>query len=1128
MRRLVVLTTVFVLSLAGVVQAQSTTSALLTGRISDPSKAVISEAKVTVVNTDTNIRYESLTDKVGSYYVANLPPGMYRIEVEKLGFKTVTKPGIILHVQDALEINFEMALGSASESITVQGGAPLVQTESAALGKVTSDEQIVSLPLANRNFTQILALSPGVTVGLPDAGELGKNNQNVSANGAGTTYNSFQFNGIDANNISENSASGYGPEVGLAVPAPDTIQEFKVQTGLYDANSGRGAGANIDIVSKSGTNQFHGDLWEFLRNDAFNANDFFLNRNGQSRPVLKQNQFGLTFGGPIRKNKTFFFLAYQGTIQRNGVSPSLSLQSSLLPSLTNDRSAATLGEQFGGQTGFFGGTAVAPDGSNINPVALALLNFKFSNGRYAIPTPQVTLPSGLGEYTYSAPAHYQENQYTLNIDHTLTSKNQLSGRFFFSAAPQTTTFALYGANLPGWGQNESDKNLMFVASDTHTFSSKLINVARFGFVRFHGARTINEPITNSDVGITSPTGLPGIPSIAVNGLFKIGTPQTPEFVESTNMFDAQDTLFLVVGKHALRMGAEAKRDQLNVFLPYETRGYLSFLSFADFLLGESGSQNGTGISNIYSTSIYSGLFNAAERYIDFSSFFQDDYKISPRLTLNLGLRYDFFGPPSEIDGRLPTFDPRFADPEPPSEGTLTGLVLPSNYTGSLPAGVVLSDTSGLYNRSFRNFEPRFGFAYRLADTPAVVLRGGYGMYYARPSGQYALQVVGGSPFSIGVSRGGADNAQATFQVPVNPSVPPSSSFPMFLPRYQDSSYTYAGIERNLKTPYTQQYSLNLQYEFTPNFLWEIGYVGSRSTHLPSYIAYNQALLASPQNPVHGVTTNTVENLAQRLPILGAGSYSVECRTRLNANYNSLQTSVERRLSHGLTFLASYTFSKKLSYTTGPSNYDSLEMGTLTGDQTNPRQAYGLDSFDRKHRFVSNFVYQPPDFSHGPRPVRSILSNWRFSGVVVFQSGLPITVTDSNAGTIYSPEAFPVEAECTGLSPATSGSVQSRLNGYINPAAFTDAPAIGDGTGFGNCGVGILRGPNQRNLDFSLQRDFPIRERTKLEFRTEFFNLTNTPNFDLPESDRASGSSFGVISSTVSNPRIIQFALKLRL
>jgi len=1106
--------------------AQTADTGAITGKVYDQSGAVVAKATAVVTNTATNQSRQVPTSADGVFRVPLLPPGVYSVSVQAEGFEKETVAELHVIVSETATLEFRLKVGNVSVEVQVSSAAPLLQTESAALGNVTSDKDIVSLPLANRNFTQILGLSPGVVVGLPDAGELGRNNQNVASNGGRTTDNNFEFNGVDANNISENSASGFGPEVGLAIPAPDTIQEFKVQTGLYDAGSGRSGGANIDIVSKSGTNDYHGDLFEFFRNNALNANDFFLNKNDQPRPVLKQNQFGLTFGGPIRKDKTFFFIGYQTTIQRNGESV-LALQSANLPPLTNDRSAATLGAEFGGETGLFGGVAVAPDGSNINPVALALLNFKFANGQYAIPTPQ-TISNGVGQFTYSAPAHYEENQFTLNMDHTLNSKNQIAGRFFLSSAPQTTPFALYGANLPGWGQNESDRNLMLSVSDTQTIRTDLINVARFGFVRFYGNRTINEPITNADVGITSPLGLPGIPTIIVNGLFNIGTPASPQFREATNDFIGSDTLSLVSGKHSFRMGVEAKRNQLNTFLPFETRGYLELGSFADFLLGESAAQNGSPYSNIEASNIYSGNFDKAERYIDFNAFFQDDYKVNSRLTLNLGLRWDFFGPPSDVRGRLANFDQRFADPAPPPEGTLTGLVLASNYGGPLPAGVVKSDAPGLYNRSFRDFEPRAGLAYRLSDRPAIVLRAGYGIYFSRPGGQFALQTLTDLPFVLSYSAGGSGNAAATLEEPINPPVPPPSSFPQFIPRFQDSSVTEAGIQQNLHTPYTQQYSVNVQYEFAPNFLLTVGYVGSKGTHIPAGIDYNQAELASPANPINGVTTNLIENEAQRVPYLGISPFSYQAENELNSNYNSLQTSVERRFSHGLTFLASYTFSKNLDYSSGAANIDSLELSSITGDQTNYRQARGPDSFDRTHRFVFNFVYQPPALTHGPGAMRYALSGWQFSGVMVLQSGLPITVVDSLSGTIYGPQTYEyVRPDCVSNQYATSGSVEQRLGGWINPNAFQTAPAIGDGTGFGNCGVGILRGPDQRNIDLGIQRDFKIRESKTLEFRSEFFNFTNTPKFGLPLSDdiQAAGA-FGVIASSVSNPRIIQFALKL--
>jgi hypothetical protein len=286
------------------------------------------------------------------------------------------------------------------------------------------------------------------------------------------------------------------------------------------------------------------------------------------------------------------------------------------------------------------------------------------------------------------------------------------------------------------------------------------------------------------------------------------------------------------------------------------------------------------------------------------------------------------------------------------------------------------------------------------------------------------------------------------------------------------------------------------------------------------------VVATPQNPFNGVTTTTNENIAQRVPFEGVGSGSYTCGTTFTASYNSLQSSVTQRLNHGLQFQASYTYSKNLDYTSGTGGLDSLELSFLSNDQTNPRQARGLDNLDRTHRFVLSFVYQAPKMQMGPRFVQEALSHWQLSGETVLQSGVPITVTDSTAGSVYGNLVGFTRGECTGAPPASSGSVTQRLGGYFNPAAFTSAPVIGDGTGFGNCGVGILRGPSQLNLDLGIGREFVFAEKATLQFRTEFFNLTNTPKFALPTSDYAAGPAFGVISSTVSNPRIVQFALKL--
>jgi hypothetical protein len=1117
--------------------AQSPGTGAIAGRMTDLTGAVLTRTTVLAVDEATQMSRSAVSSDQGEFRISLLPPGSYSISASAAGFETRVVNHISVVAGETATLELKLSVGKAKDTVEVTGATDLAQTETSTLGRVIDEAAIESLPLANRNYTQLIALSPGVVVELPNAVALGRNSQNVSANGSKTTANNIQFNGIDANNLSQNSASGYQSEVGTAIPAPDTIREFKVQTANYDAGYGRGAGANVDLISRTGPNRWHGSAWEYLRNDALNANDFFSKRNGQTRPVLKQNQFGFDVGGPLKKNRAYLFGGYQGTIQKNGAS-NLSLVTAILPQLTGDRSAATLGAQFcpvnqSQNPGYMtagGGAQVLCDGSNINPVALSFLNFKFANGQFAIPSPQTLLPGqpdqiAIGESTYSIPADYREDQFSVNLDQALSNSNQLSGRFFYSRAPITEPFSPYGANVPGWGTNELDQNTMFVLSDTHIFNSNLVNVARVGYMRFDGDAVIAQPINAADVSMATPADLPQTPGLVVNGLFTIGTAGQPFYWQATNAYVAQDTVSLTHGRHSLRGGAEVKRHLVDVNVPYVNDGFLFLLSFPDFLLGQSAAENGSPLSNVFLSTGSSGIFRKDERYNDVAGFVQDDVRLRPWLTINAGLRYEIFGPPSDIHGRLPTFDTLIATPDAPPEGTLSGFVLPGNYTGPLPPEVVKSSHDGMWATRYSDVSPRFGFAARIPGTRTLVLRGGYGIYYDRMSADLAEQTVGQPPFSFKQSLQGAQNGGATLQQPYSPSLPPTSAFPIFLERVPGGGLSLAAISPRLNDPYIQQYNLNLQTELTRNLLWEIGYVGAKSTHVPGCVEFNQGLLASPSNPVNGETTNTLENLVNRLPFAGIASGSYSCTTAFDSRYNGLETSLTQRLSHGLQFLGSYTWSKNLDSLSGSGGLSNFELGFLTNDQTNQKQAHGPNDFDRTHRAVLSLVYAIPDFNSGPSALRTITAQWQLSTVAVAQSGTPVTPIDSGAGTIYGNITAFNRAECTGLNPASSGSLFKRIDGYFNPDAFADAPAIGDGTGFGSCGVGILRGPNQKNLDLAAEKRIPLSEWGALQLRAEFFNALNHPEFGNPITDRATGPAFGLITSTVSNPRLIQFALR---
>jgi len=1068
-----------------------------------------------------------------------LAPGSYSVTVSGAGFEEKTARSIRVVVSETSAVQFRLSVAKVGVSIQVEPDVEVAQTESATLGRAVDQEMIEAIPLSNRNFTQILALSPGVVVALPDATALGRGTQDVTANGNKTTANNIQFNGIDANNLSQNSAANDGEEVGVAVPAPDTIQEFKVQTGNYDATYGRGTGANVDVVSRTGSNEFHGTAWEFLRNDALNANDFFSNMTGQPRPVLKQNQFGGALGGAIRKEKTFFFGAYQGLRSSNGLGDKVT---AILPQLTSVRSAATLGSQFCSYATFAGGTQVACNGSNINPVTLALLNFKFSNGQFAIPSPQINLPSAgptqipIGESVFATPANYNEDQYSENIDQVVSEKNELSGRFFYSRAPTIEPFSPFAANVPGWGTNELDQNAMLVLSDTHVFNSSRVNIARFGYMRFDGIAAVSNPITASDLGTQSPTGLSGgtvsAPGITVDGLFTIGDAGTPLQSQVTNGFIWQDTVAITRGNQSMRMGAEAKRFEVMVAAPYSTDGLLDIRTFNDFLLGQSAAQNGSpqGLSNITTSDGSSGLFRKDERYIDFAGFYQDDIKVTPSLTLNAGLRYEIFGVPSDIHGRMVTFDPTIASPSAPPAGTLSGFVVPSSFPGPIPAGVIKSSIPGLWPTNLDDFSPRLGFALRLADRPTVVLREGFGIYFDRISGGMAESLIAQEPFSTQQYSFGAGNGGATLQQPFSPLLPSESSYPIFIPRIPGGGPSVSAVSREVTNPYTEEYNLNTQIALAHDYLFEIGYVGNRTLHASGSLEFNQASLASPSNSVNGAVTNSAANVGQRLPFAGVSPGSLYAQTRFISNYNSLQSSLTKRLSHGLQFLGSYTWSRNLNETSGSSGSEVFELWLMTNDQTNPRQAYGPTDFDRPQRAVLSLAYTTPTASRLPGLMRQAISAWQISGLFVAQSGTPITILDDSAGAVYGNYPFENRAQLTGLNPSTSGSIYSRvLNGYLNAAAFTSAPEAPFGTGpgdtgFGNSSVGMVRGPAQRNIDMAFERAIPVAEAESIHIRGEFFNLTNTANFANPN-NTVFTPAFGLITSTANNPRIIQLVLK---
>lgn len=1153
--------------------AQTPGTGAIAGTVTDPSGAVLSRAKAMVVSVDTGFARVATTSAEGTFRVPLLSPGSYIVSAEASGFEKMQMRSVHVGASATVNVELKLVIGTKGETVEVSGFASMAQTESSTLGGVVNETAIRTLPLSSRNYTQILGLSPGVIADLPTATVLGNGTQNVAANGATPTANNIQFNGIDANNLQENSAAlAQNYEVGTAVPAPDTIREFQVQTANYDAAYGRGTGANVDLVSKIGTNSFHGNAWEFVRNNVFNANDFFSKLAGQPRADLKQNEFGGTIGGPIRKDHLFFFGAYQGVRQVNGLGTSMT---AILPLLTSDRSAAALGAQFcsgghlngngqpsaGYQTAA-GGTQVACDGANINPIALNILNAKLPNGQFAVPSPQVALPpsSGtdpldqlpLGLSIFTPPAHYREDQFSVNVDDVLSQKNTLSGRFFYSRSTANLPFSPNGGNVPGWGTDARSRNTMFVLADTHVFSSNLVNIARFGYTRFDGLSKVENPLTAQSVGIGTPTGTAGpdanMPSLSIGG-FTIGDGGTPFNSSVTNSFIWQDTIALTRGRHNARFGIEFKRHQVDENQPQQTDGNLMVPGIEDFLLGQSAAQNNSplGLSNVGLSIAGGGIFRRDERYTNFGGFAQDDWKLTRRLTINAGLRYEIFGAPTEIHGRLTNFDPNIATIGPISaSGTFAGFTVPSNFEGAVPEGVVQNSYAGFYKTPFGDVSPRFGFAYQVTDKPAIVLRGGFGIYFDEHSANIAEQTLSQLPFALSQFQSGTPNGPATLASPFVPLMLPPSSFPIFQPLVPGGFPFLEGVNPNLKDGKTYEYNVNVQYAIGSGYLVQVGYVGTQSVHRPGQLGFDQALLASPETPVNGETTNSTSNVIARMPIQGVSPGSLFTDSIFIANYNSLQASVTKRMEHGFQFQGSYTWSKNLDEVNGEGGTDVFELQLPTNNQRDLRHSsYGLANDDRSQRLVMNFIWSTPKFESAPVIARRIMTDWQFSGIAVIQSGAALSVFDGNAGSVYGLLGGQVRAELApGGRVSTSGSLFERVVGtgrYLNASAFTGAPEVANGTSiadqdFGNSGVGIVRGPGQHSLDLAIGRTFPLTESQSFLFRTEFFNLTNTPQFGNPNTSLGYGNpllppvaspGFGQITGEQGgpHPRIIQFALK---
>lgn len=1145
---------------------QTADTGAIAGTVIDPGGALIPRAAVVVNSEGTGERRDLATDDEGNFSIQFLPPGKYDLTVRATGFEPFTLNGVQVQITEVSRLKIQLTIGGANEQIAVSAKPPLVQTENATLGRVIDQESVVDLPLVDRNFTEILGLTAGTNTNIVDATQLGAGSQEIRANGARSGDNDFMLNGVDANSYSSNIAevTPFGG-AGIAIPAPDTIQEFKVQTSLYDAQYGRGAGANVDVETRSGTAGLHGDAYYFGRNEALDANNFFAKATGVPRGEFRRSQPGGTLGGPTpwSKKRAFFFVSYQATRDANAASLSSSVSSLSLPPIPQVRTPASVGAAFGGQTGAFGGVAVAPDGSNINPVALKLLNAKNADGTYVIPSPQ-TSSSGVN-YTAVVPGHYNEDQFNTNFDFNLRAVDRLSAKFFFSNSNQDVPF--FGATVPGFPALRSFENRNLAITETHIFSPRAISQFRLGFSRLAGQSVAGGTLTDPDVGISRfsdpQEGI--IPQTEVLGAFELGDSAQDQSKTAGNNFYISDVIFLTRGKHDLRLGTETFRNQLNHLSNY-TGGTMTLLSFPDFLLGlpagpVSAGGNGTSFSNIFFTSVAAGIPDAGQRAGAADFFALDDWKVTRTLTMNLGVRVEVNGQSSEVDGRISNFFPQFYAP--PSVGGFTapatsGFVLPSNFSGNAPEGIPRENSTLLNHPVQTHSEPRVGFAWQPLSSRDLVLRGGYGIYANRTSfeGNGSLLALN-PPFALNAVLNGAPNATASLENPF-PNLPASSSFPNFVgtqlpgPPFTGSSFLRSPIitDPGFEESTVQQYDFDLQVQ-DKSYVFSVGYAGAKGTRLAVGRSNNQPLLADPSDPVNELTTNSTANAAERVPFVGLSPLIYRLESSGNSVYNSLEATLKKNMSHDFQFLAAYTFSKSID--DAGDSLGAAIAGTfglpITGqvvfnDQNNVTAQRGVSDFDRTHRLVISGTWSVPGPDHAKgAPVRKLGNGWSTSGVVTLQSGLPFSILDSAAGTLFGPATLYTTG---GLAPGAtladagrSGSVSSRVNEFFNTKTFVPAPYIpdgglidgkypvsGGGTIFGSLGRNILKGPDQQDFDIAAIKTTPLTGRVKLIFRWEIFNALNRPNFANPSNDVSTPSTFGVISALTVNPRIMQYALKV--
>ncbi len=1155
----------------GMMFAQGGATGAISGVVQDPTGAVIANAKVSIKSEATGEVLRQVTTDVSGLFTATLlPVGSYTVEVNAAGFPDTKFPGVVVRITETTRMTALMKVSTVKEVVEVQSQVEQVNTTDATTGQSLGAQTITDLPLATRNFQQLLTLSTGASSDLNNAAQLGRGNVFIHVNGGREDNNNYLIDGITVADYA------FGELTYTPLPSPDSIEEFKVSTSLYDATQGRNGGGNINATLKSGTSRFHGDLWEYFRNTALDANDYFL-----GKVVVKQNIFGGDIGGPIGSGAKFgyFYFNLQGTRQRSGDSAGTFINS---PSIyyvpIQDRESATL-------------MATDCDVPSVDPVAFNILNFKSNQfgagaGGYLYPLP-TNVPASTPclttvPFVVTDPGKFSDNQFTETWDRDFRGgKDRLSERFFWS---NSDTYEPFGADSFGiqTGGLPGTTNLNFPLevplhsrfgsiTETHVFSNTLINEFRAG-VNIISDKLNNEaPVTGAELGINLPTANadPNMYRLQF-GTFGFGAYPTQEQTALSDNYTFLDTVSWTHGAHQLRFGGEVDRVAMRRDLPIADNGLVYFApptlatDFQSFLAGSPFFGEGGG-----------GLGNHDYRVPGYSWFAQDDYRVSKTLTLNLGFRNEYLGAPYDTLCHTGNVNPDLAN------ATGQPYVWPkcvdkfglSGISGTL-------NQAGLDNEYASVKEPRIGFAYDVAGRHTTSIRGGYGIYSVREDlGAVDNLAISPPTYPFGVNFEpailgtcaatstcladlfAANNGNPAFPLP---GIPPLGAAPTqaYVPvasilqsfaspctlgnGVASTAADQCGANFNgtvnslieLAVPLhwiagtTQQWNFTIEQELGRDWFLELGYVGTKGSRLRSTYDSDQATLATPQNPVvvtgQGcvnlqtagqsctIVDSTGENVSARAPFLGIAPADFEdFAPNSDSHYNALQATLAHRFSKGLYFQSAYTWSKSIDDVSTA----SVAFVTRVNNQTDAAASRGLSDFDRRQRFVTSGVYQLPFFANANGFTKAALGGWEASGVIILQSGAPFSIFDPAGGSAYalaSPSATATFSPGFGCGNApSSGSVTSRLANWVNPAAYTSDPLAtlsnglpSDATLYGNTPRNCIIGPPQKNVDFTLDKSFKLGERQSVRFRADFFNLFNHPSFANPETFNGDGGVVG--------------------